>query len=47
MLCGIGLLFGGPFVILLMGALYLALRQGADVPAADTTTTLGRLYSRT
>lgn len=46
MLCGIGLLFGGPFVILLMGALYLALRQGADVPTANTTTTLGRRDSR-
>ncbi len=44
MLCGIGLLFGGPFVILLIGALYLALRSGADVPAANTATTLGRSY---
>jgi hypothetical protein len=44
MLCGIGLLFGGPFVILLVGALYLALRTGADVPPSNTATTLGRRY---
>jgi hypothetical protein len=44
MLCGIGLLFGVPFVTLLMGALYLALRQGADVPRANTATTLGPRY---
>jgi hypothetical protein len=42
MLCGIGILFGGPFAMLLFGALYLALRQGADVPSANTATTLGR-----
>lgn len=41
MLCGIGLLFGIPFVTLLMAALYLALRQGADVPRANTRTALG------
>jgi len=41
MLCGIGLLFGGPFVTLLVGALYLALRNGADVPLANTASTLG------
>lgn len=44
MLCGIGLLFGAPFVILLFAALYLALRNGADVPRANTATTLGRGY---
>jgi hypothetical protein len=44
MLCGIGLLFGAPFAMLLLGALYLALRNGADVPHPDTTTTLGRHY---
>jgi hypothetical protein len=42
MLCGIGLLFGAPFSLLLLGALYLALRNGADVPPANTATTLGR-----
>jgi len=44
MLCGIGLLFGAPFSTLLFGALYLALRNGADVPVANTATTLGRTY---
>jgi hypothetical protein len=44
MLCGIGLLFGAPLSALLFGALYLALRQGADVPVANTSTTLGRHY---
>lgn len=44
MLCGIGVLFGAPFATLLIGALYLALRQGADVPRADTATTLGARY---
>jgi len=44
MLCGIGLFFGAPFVLLLLGALYLALRNGADVPPANTATTLGRQY---
>ena len=44
MLCGIGLLFGGPFVVLLVASLYLALREGADVPPANTSTTLGRNY---
>ena len=44
MLCGIGVLFGAPFATLLVGALYLALRQGADVPRADTSTTLGARY---
>jgi hypothetical protein len=44
MLCGIGLLFGAPFSTLLFGALYLALRNGADVPIANTATTLGRTY---
>jgi len=44
MMCGIGLLFGAPFATLLMGALYLGLRNGADVPAAKTGTTLGRQY---
>ena len=42
MFCGIGLLFGAPFATLLLAALYLALRNGADVPAANTATTLGR-----
>jgi hypothetical protein len=44
MLCGIGLLFGAPFALLLFGALFLALRNGADVPPANTSTTLGRQY---
>jgi hypothetical protein len=44
MLCGIGLLFGAPMSTLLFGALYLALRSGADVPPANTATTLGRQY---
>ena len=44
MMCGIGLLFGAPFATLLMGALYLGLRNGADVPDANTATTLGRKY---
>jgi hypothetical protein len=44
MLCGVGLLFGAPLAALLFGALYLALRDGADVPPANTTTTLGRHY---
>jgi hypothetical protein len=44
MLCGIGLLFGAPLSTLLFGALYLALRKDADVPAANTATTLGRQY---
>ena len=44
MLCGIGLLFGAPLATLLFGALYLALREGADVPRANTGTTLGRQY---
>jgi len=44
MLCGVGLLFGAPLATLLFGALYLALRQGADVPRANTGTTLGRQY---
>ncbi len=41
MLCGIGVLFGAPFATLLVGALFLTLRQGADVPPANTTTSLG------
>lgn len=41
MLCGIGALFGAPFAILLAAALYLTLRQGADVPRPNTTSTLG------
>lgn len=44
MLCGIGLLFGAPLSALLFGALYLALREGADVPRANTGTTLSRQY---
>ncbi len=44
MLCGIGLLFGAPLSTLLFGALYLALRNGADVPQASAGTTLGRQY---
>jgi hypothetical protein len=44
MLCGVGLLFGAPLASLLFGALYLALRDGADVPRANTGTTLGRQY---
>lgn len=44
MLCGVGLLFGAPLASLLFGALYLALRNGAEVPPANTGTTLGRHY---
>jgi uncharacterized membrane protein len=44
MLCGIGLFFGLPFATLLYVALYLALRNGADVPRAVTASTLGRDY---
>jgi hypothetical protein len=44
MLCGIGVLFGAPLATLLTGALYLALRQGADLPPANSATTLGRRY---
>jgi hypothetical protein len=40
--CGIGLLFGAPLATLLLAALYLGLRNGADVPPANTATTLGR-----
>ncbi|MBW2405264.1 MAG: hypothetical protein JRF42_16045 [Deltaproteobacteria bacterium] len=43
-LCGVGLLFGAPLASLLFGALYLALRDGADVPPANTATALGRQY---
>lgn len=44
MLCGVGLLFGAPLALLLFAALYLALRNGADVPPPRTATTLGRRY---
>ncbi len=44
MLCGIGLLFGAPLSMLLFCALFLALRNGADVPRANTGTILGRKY---
>lgn len=42
MLCGIGLLFGAPLSTLIFAALYLGLRNGADVPRANAATTLGR-----
>lgn len=42
--CGIGFLFGGPLATLIMAALYLALRNGADVPIPDTRSTLDRAY---
>lgn len=42
MFCGIGLLFGAPLATLLLAALYLGLRNGADVPSANTATSLGR-----
>ncbi len=42
MLCGIGLLFGAPFALLLFGALYLGLRNGANVPPPNAETALGR-----
>lgn len=35
LLCGVGILFGAPFATLLVGGLYLALREGTDVPEAD------------
>ena len=41
MLCGIGVLFGGPLAMLAFAALYLALRNGADVPLANSRSTLG------
>ncbi len=44
LLCGIGFLFGGPLATLIFVALYLALRNGAEVPAANTDSTLGRAY---
>ncbi len=44
LLCGIGFLFGGPLATLILVALYLALRNGADVPEPDTGSTLGRVY---
>jgi hypothetical protein len=44
MMCGIGLLFGAPFATLLFAALYLGLRNGAEVPNPNTATTLGRQY---
>jgi hypothetical protein len=44
LLCGIGFLFGGPLATLIIAALYLALREGADVPAPDTGSTLGKQY---
>ncbi len=44
LLCGIGFLFGGPLATLILTALYLALRNGAEVPPADTGSTLGRTY---
>lgn len=44
LLCGIGFLFGGPLATLILAALYLALRNGADVPPPDTQSTLGRVY---
>ncbi|MBW1831266.1 MAG: hypothetical protein JRJ10_06135 [Deltaproteobacteria bacterium] len=43
-LCAVRLLFGAPLASLLFGALYLALRDGADVPPANTATALGRQY---
>ncbi|MGB5347975.1 MAG: hypothetical protein WBN10_00150 [Polyangiales bacterium] len=42
MFCGVGLLVGAPLATLLFAALYLGLRNGADVPPANTTTTIGR-----
>ncbi|MGB5348727.1 MAG: hypothetical protein WBN10_03965, partial [Polyangiales bacterium] len=42
MFCGVGLLFGAPLATLLFAALYLGLRNGADVPPANTATTIGR-----
>ena len=44
LLCGVGFLFGGPLATLIVAALYLALRNGADVPAPDTRSTLDRVY---
>ena len=44
LLCGVGFLFGGPLATLIVAALYLALRNGADVPAPDTGSTLDRVY---
>ena len=44
LLCGVGFLFGGPLASLILAALYLALRNGADVPVPDTGSTLDRAY---
>ena len=44
LLCGIGILFGGPLSTVILVSLYLALRNGADVPSAETGSTLGRAY---
>lgn len=44
LLCGIGFLFGGPLATLIMAGLYLALRNGADVPRPNTASTLDRAY---
>lgn len=44
LLCGVGFLFGGPLATLIVAALYLALRNGADVPTPDTRSTLDRVY---
>ena len=42
LLCGVGVLFGAPFAVLMATALYLALRHGAEVPEPVTTSTLGQ-----
>ncbi len=44
LLCGIGFLFGAPLATLIVTALYLGLRDGANVPQADSDSTLGRRY---
>ncbi len=40
--CGVGALFGFPFALLMTAALYLGLRNGAEVSTARTDSTLGR-----
>ena len=45
LLCGIGILFGGPLSTVILVSLYLALRNGADVPLAETGSTLGNAAS--
>ena len=44
LLCGVGFLFGAPLATLMLTALYLALRNGAEVLEPQPASTLGRRY---